>query len=216
MCQPRAVSVRIYCFTDTIAMVHTVCEYFQLRKFCVLRCLNVVNWYIHVPWKLCRWVQVVCSLILRPRLLTRGEPGSEAIQVVHIISWFSVGCVWSVVCSVVWFQCWWRRRKRLRDSCTDTRPSMKMQPGRWGLIPRLPRPQVFICCSRKLSCLAVWKAGSTRVCVCVTVNVTACKRTVGVMRIDMLHWSTVLLSVPAERLMQCSRPGTSKSTICAC
>ena len=34
-----------------------------------------------------------------------------------------------------------------------------------------------------------------------------------------LDWRTILLSVPAERLMQCSRPGTSKSTLhfnCPC
>ena len=45
-----------------------------------------------------------------------------------------------------------------------------------------------------------------------TVNVTAYKRIMRV-RIETLHWSTILLSVSAERLMQCSRPGTSKSAM---
>ena len=50
-----------------------------------------------------------------------------------------------------------------------------------------------------------------RECVCVCIF-SKCD----CLRGKTLDWRTILLSVPAERLMQCSRPGTSKSINCPC
>ena len=159
LCGPATwpASMKIYSanyFANTLQMC--ICEYFLQRKCRVLQQLNVISWHTHVYHGN---LQMGTGSFSGPAIFLLFIWGDRAWEWGYTgctISWYwcSVGCVWSVVCSVALFQCWWRRMKRLRDSCTYTHPSMKMQPGRWSLIPRLPCPQLFISCSEKLSWLA--------------------------------------------------------------